>query len=197
MKRLLYVCVYRLRHPKILNLLRRAFWRVLGMKIGKSTAIGSINVSWPHAVSIGANCTINHGVAFKVDGPYSDRQRITLGKNVFIGENCEFNIQDRLIISDGCLIAAGCRFIDNNHGTAAGSHVRHQANEQAPIVIENDCWLGANVIVLKGVHLGRGVIVGAGAVITHDLPDYAVAAGVPARLIRFRASSLECEKSTH
>lgn len=189
MKRLWLIFIYRLRHPRIVFLFRRIYWGILGMKIDKSALVGRIRVSWPHAVAIGPDCVIHDGVAFKVDGPYSDAKRIILGRNVLVGENCEFNVQDRVVIGDGCLIAAGCRFIDNNHGTADGSEIRQQPNQKAPIIIENDCWLGANVIVLSGVHLGRGVIVGAGAVVTRDLPEYAVAAGVPARLIRSRSPS--------
>lgn len=63
-----------------------------------------------------------------------------------------------------------------------GTHAKRNPN----IVIENDVWLGANVIVLPGVKIGNGVIVGAQAVVTKDLPDYAIAVGVPAKVIRYR-----------
>ena len=58
--------------------------------------------------------------------------------------------------------------------------------EEKPIVISDDVWIGAQVIILAGVTLGRGAVVGAGAVVAKDVPAYAVAAGNPAVIIRYR-----------
>lgn len=58
--------------------------------------------------------------------------------------------------------------------------------EVAKIEIGNDVWIGANVVILDGVKIGNGVIIGAGAVVTKDLPDYAIAVGVPAKVIKYR-----------
>jgi acetyltransferase-like isoleucine patch superfamily enzyme len=58
-----------------------------------------------------------------------------------------------------------------------------------PVVIEDDVWLGAGAIVLDGVRIGKGCIVGAGAVVTKDLPDYAIAIGVPAKVTKMRAGN--------
>ena len=58
--------------------------------------------------------------------------------------------------------------------------------EEQPVVIGNDVWIGDRVVILPGVHIGSGSIIGAGAVVTKDIPDNAIAAGVPARVIRFR-----------
>lgn len=60
--------------------------------------------------------------------------------------------------------------------------------EEQPVVIGNDVWIGDRVVILPGVHIGNGCIIGAGAVVTKDIPDNAIAAGVPARVIRFRDS---------
>jgi acetyltransferase-like isoleucine patch superfamily enzyme len=64
--------------------------------------------------------------------------------------------------------------------------ILHSRLEFAPVTIENDCDIGAGVIVLPGVTIAQGTQVGAGAVVNKDLPPYAVAAGVPARVIRIR-----------
>lgn len=58
--------------------------------------------------------------------------------------------------------------------------------EEQPVVIGNDVWIGDRVVILPGVHIGNGCVIGAGAVVTKDIPDNAIAAGVPARVIRFR-----------
>ncbi|KAI9133931.1 DapH/DapD/GlmU-related protein [Acaryochloris sp. CCMEE 5410] len=57
---------------------------------------------------------------------------------------------------------------------------------RGPVIIEDDVWLGAGTTVLDGVKIGKGCIVGAGAVVTKDLPAYAIAAGVPAKVIKMR-----------
>jgi acetyltransferase-like isoleucine patch superfamily enzyme len=55
--------------------------------------------------------------------------------------------------------------------------------------LEDDVWLGLGVAVLEGVRIGRGAVIGAGAVVTRDIPAYAIAIGVPARVVRFRGES--------
>ncbi len=61
-------------------------------------------------------------------------------------------------------------------------------------IIGNDVWIGKNVTIISGVNIGNGVIAGAGAVITRDVPDYAVVVGVPARIIKYRFSTAQIEK---
>ena len=67
-----------------------------------------------------------------------------------------------------------------------GIKPRGDLHKSARITIGNDVWLGKNVIITNGANIGNGVIAGAGAVITKDVPDYAIVAGVPARILRFR-----------
>ncbi|MFH0755876.1 MAG: CatB-related O-acetyltransferase [Bacteroidota bacterium] len=59
-------------------------------------------------------------------------------------------------------------------------------DEYAPVIVGNDVWIGTKVLVMGGVRIGHGVVVGAGSIVTHDLPDYSVAVGVPARVIKYR-----------
>lgn len=179
----LRILVYRMRHPRWIFAFRRIYWRLLGMEVGSGACLGKINVSWPHSVSIGAGCLIEDGVRFKVDGPYTPNRRINIGDNVFIGSATEFNIQEEIHIGKDCLIASGCRFIDNNHGRSLDLPIREQPNTAAKIDVGPGCWLGAGVIVLSGVAIGESSIIGAGAVVTRDLPTRTKSIGVPAKVI--------------
>jgi acetyltransferase-like isoleucine patch superfamily enzyme len=163
--------------------LRTACWRMAGMQIGAGTLLPHVQVTWPHQVSLGAGCVLEHDIYFKFDGIYAAGPTIVIRDRVFIGCGCEFNVRRRVEISSDCLIASGCKFIDHDHGaTRRDIPMREQPDgAEAEIVLEEDVWLGANVLVLKGVRIGRGAIVAAGAVVTHSVPAFEIWGGVPAR----------------
>jgi acetyltransferase-like isoleucine patch superfamily enzyme len=160
------------------------FWRCLGLKIGKGTYIGkNVKVTWPHQVKLGNNCRLEHGIYFHYDGIYSNGPSICIGDNVFIGHNTEFNVTDKITIENHCLIAAGCRFIDHNHGVSKKNLIRVQQAPKQEIILEEDVWLGCNVVVLMGVKIGKGAIVAAGAIVNKNIPNYEIWGGVPAKKI--------------
>jgi acetyltransferase-like isoleucine patch superfamily enzyme len=115
---------------------------------------------------------------------------------VHIGEGT--NITPGLIVNDGysglcqigkrVSIATNVTLVvdsnPNNSHLANEPYVREHLIKQAPVVIEDDVWLGTNAVVLPGVRVGRGAIVAAGAVVTRDVSPFTVVAGVPARPVR-------------
>jgi acetyltransferase-like isoleucine patch superfamily enzyme len=168
--------------------LRTAWWRAHGIYVGSKTRLPRVHVIWPHQVSLGAGCVLEPDIYFKYDGIYAPGPSIVVRDRVFIGFGCEFNVRKRVEIGDDCLIASGCKFIDHDHGTASRDMpMRLQTSgAEAEITLEQDVWLGVNVVVLKGVRIGRGAIVAAGAVVTHSIPGYEIWGGVPARKIGAR-----------
>ena len=62
----------------------------------------------------------------------------------------------------------------------------YETNTKGDIIVEDDVWIGIHAIILSGVHIGRGAIIAAGAVVTNDIPPYAIVGGVPAKLIKYR-----------
>jgi len=168
---------------------RTAWWRLLGMQIGKGTLLPKMRISWPHQVSLGENCRLEHDIYFKYDGIYAPGPSIIIGDCVFVGFGCEFNVRKCVEIGTDCLIASGCKFIDHDHGTSRRDFPMSQQTDgaEAGIILESDVWLGTNVIVLKGVKIGRGAIVAAGAVVTKDIPEYEIWGGVPAQKIGQRS----------
>ena len=154
---------------------------MLGMVVGSDTTLSrGFYASWPQCVSVGNKCLFEPNIIFKIDAKWSLEKRITIGNNVFIGTGAEFNISQQIKIGDRCLIASGCRFVDHDHGFAKAGPIASQGVEFRAIEIENDVWLGANVIVLKGVKIGAGSVIGAGAVVTKNVPSNQIWAGVPA-----------------
>lgn len=94
-----------------------------------------------------------------------------------------------MTIGDRVLFGTGVSLITATHETSLQSR-RDNVEYAEPITIGDDCWFGANVTVLPGVTIGRGCTIGAGSVVTKDVPEYSVAMGVPARVVR-KVESLE------
>jgi len=170
---------------------RTAYWRALGMHVGKRTTMPRIHVTWPHQVSLGADCKLEHDCYFKFDGIYQPGPTLKFGDQVFIGAGCEFNIRVGISVGDHTLIASGCRFVDHDHGFSSRAiPMGYQTDgAESPIVIEDDVWIGANTMVLKGVTIGRGAIVAAGAVLTRPVGAYEIWGGVPARKLSDRPNT--------
>jgi acetyltransferase-like isoleucine patch superfamily enzyme len=173
--------------PMWISLLRVTYYRLQGMRVGNKTTIPAINVTWPHQLQIGNDCKIENNVSFKFDGIWSPGPSIIIGNDVFIGANCEFNIDHGIHIKDNSLIASGCKFIDHDHGVTIGTNMRCQQSVGARIVIEEDVWLGVNVVVLKGVTIGAGAIVAAGAIVNKSIPENQIWGGIPAKFIKVRS----------
>jgi acetyltransferase-like isoleucine patch superfamily enzyme len=171
----------------LLGTIRKLYWMTQGMLIGESTVVPKIFVTWPHQVSLGRRCRVEHGVYFHYDGIYSQGPNIIIGDNCFIGANIEFNISSSLIIGNDCLIASGTVFVDHNHGTSRGVPMRRQDGQSLPITVGDDVWIGANCVILAGVTLGAGSVIGAGSIVTKSTAPNTIAVGVPARAIKKRS----------
>lgn len=113
---------------------------------------------------------------------YSDYgKNITIGKNVFINSCCHFQDQGGIFIGDNVFIGHNVVLATVNHSLKP---LEKRKNYNHPIKIENNVWIGSNVTILPGVTLGEWSVVGAGAVVTKDVPPYTVVGGVPAKIIK-------------
>jgi acetyltransferase-like isoleucine patch superfamily enzyme len=106
---------------------------------------------------------------------------LAIGNDVFVNHGTVLSASCGITLGDRVNVAPRCTLLDNDfHGT----DTRDAAPRMAPIVLEDDVWLGTGVIVLRGVTIGRGSVVAAGAVVTRDVPPGVLAGGVPARVLR-------------
>jgi hypothetical protein len=108
-------------------------------------------------------------------------KNITFGKNVFLNSGCKFQDQGGITIGDNVLIGHNVVLATLDHNTCVSKRAELFA---APIVIEDNVWIGANTTVTSGVTIGKGSIVAAGAVVTKDVPKYSIVGGIPAKVIR-------------
>ena len=89
------------------------------------------------------------------------------------------------------MIGPHCYITDGDHSTKLGLSVQAQPMRKAPVVLEDEVWIGSHVVILPGVRIGHGAVIGAGSVVTRSIPANAIACGVPARVMRMRDETLE------
>lgn len=142
------------------------------------------NIGRTTQICLGDRVRIGQGVQIKAHA--AGEGKIEIGESTIIGS---YSSLSGLFIHIGkdCLIAPQVCIFANNH-VFADPHrkIREQGHTYQGIVIEDDCWLGAGVRVLDGVTIGEGSVIGAGAVVTKDIPPYSVAVGVPAKVVAQR-----------
>ena len=137
----------------------------------------------PENVELGTNVYIGHNAIIK--GYHKNTMRI--GDETWIGQQAFLHSAGGINIGARVGIGPGVRIITSSHAEAGRDiPILHSPIDLAAVVIEDDCDLGVGAIVLPGVRIGRGAQIGAGAVVTEDVPPYAVAIGVPAKVTRHR-----------
>lgn len=118
-----------------------------------------------------------------------DNGLIVIGENTYIGPYVCIAGPGPIKIGNNCLISAHSGIYGNQHNYVDPTRlIIEQGITYQGITIEDDCWLGCGVKVLDGITIGQGSVIGAGAVVTHNVPSYSVAVGVPAKVISKRAS---------
>ena len=130
----------------------------------------SCDIKGLHNLSVGDGTSIPKGSTF-----YCTRAELIIGKKVLFGPN------PTIITGDHRIDIIGKYIIDVTDDEKL-------PEQDVQVVIEDDCWIGANVTILKGVTIGRGSVVAAGAVVTKSFPPYSIIGGVPAKLIKIRFS---------
>lgn len=176
-------------HNRLRNL-REICYKLQGMQMGEKTHLGKITATWPHTVALGDRCRIENGVIFQYHGPWKDSPALVFGNRVHISANTHFNIQKLIQVGDDVMIAAGCKFVDHDHGhSKADAPMSLQPVVKNPIIIEDNVWIGANSVILKGVHIGSGTIIGAGSVVCKNVPTGEIWGGVPAKFIKKNAAT--------
>lgn len=113
--------------------------------------------------------------------------RIIFGRNSYCGAYCVFGVNKEILIGSHVMIAQAVSIRDTDHAFEdANLPMTQQSIITSSVVVEDDVWIGHGATILKGVHVGKGAIIAAGAVVTRDVAPYSIVGGVPAKLIRNR-----------
>lgn len=156
-------------------------------------------------LKIGRSCKILRGVTLDAsrsgeirldDKVTLNQQAILIGGagGIRLGRGVEINCfgfidgSGGVDIEERTLVGPGVRIISYQHAFDGREPICAQASVAEPVRIGRDVWIGANVIIMSGVTIGEGAVVGAGAVVSRDIPAWAVAVGVPARVLRYRTA---------
>lgn len=190
--------------------LRRRFYKVILKHLGRGAIFGTGTLlHHPAKISIGDRAAISYQCLLDARGETNDgiqigddvtigrntglickNGNITIGNNVGIGANTSIHAVDgnRIKIGDNVIIAPYTYIGATTYYT---DRIDIPITIQGPkplggVCVESNAWIGANVIIFDGINIGRDAIIGAGAVVMRDIPDYAVSLGIPAKVVRMR-----------
>ena len=189
-------------------LLRKKLYPGLFKATGGGLIIGrNVVIRNPRNIALGNNVTIDdnslidgrgageQGVVIEDDvivnrncmiqakaGPVRLGSRTTIGSNSVIVSMAGVEFGEAVLVAGNCYFSAGAYHVDDTTSAV----MDQGAYSKGPIIIDDNSWIGTGAIILDGVRVGKGAIVGAGAVVTKDVPDFAIVAGIPARVIRTR-----------
>jgi len=110
--------------------------------------------------------------------------KIIVGNNFYMNAHC--HILGNIKIGNDVMIGPKTVIWGRDHSMSRGKPMKEQKHIKLDIKIEDDVWIGANVTILKGVKISKGAVIGAGSVVTKSIPEYSVAVGNPAKVIKYR-----------
>jgi acetyltransferase-like isoleucine patch superfamily enzyme len=165
---------------------RNVYWRARGVRVGGRCWLRSVEIPRDHHNVSLDRCSLDRGVVVLCSGPASAGVKLSVGEGAYVNRRTMLDAIESLTIGRHVAIGPGCYITDHDHGSDPSRPPLEQPMVSRPTVIDDWAWLGANVVVLKGVTIGQRTVVGAGSVVTRSLPPDVIAAGVPCRVIRAR-----------
>jgi carbonic anhydrase/acetyltransferase-like protein (isoleucine patch superfamily) len=164
---------------------RNVYYRLRGVRLRGYVWLRAVEIPRNHAdIELDCGVSLDRGVTLLCVGPSGKTPKIVIGGGTYINRNTVLDAAASLVIGRQCAIGPGCYLTDHDHGFAPDAPPLSLPLVSEPTRLEDRVWLGANVVVLKGVTIGTGSVIGAGSVVTRDVPPGCVAVGNPARVIR-------------
>jgi acetyltransferase-like isoleucine patch superfamily enzyme len=148
-----------------------------------------INARSTRKIMLGNRVTIGKYAIIRPGNLYGGEpgEGLMVGDHSNIGPYCYIGCSGHISIGNNVMISPRVSIYAENHVFEdAHNTIKSQGVQRQSVVIEDDCWIASNSVILAGVTIGKGSVVAAGSVVTHDVPPYSIVAGVPARLIKNR-----------
>lgn len=148
-----------------------------------------INALSINGVLIGDNFTLGKYSIIECTGVLRNiGNSLKIGNNVGINHYCFIGVRGDIIIGDNVIFGPRVSIFSENHNfDRLDIPIKEQGVTKSTTVIGNDVWIGAGVNIMSGVTIGNGVVIAAGAVVTKDIQDFAIVAGIPAKIIKMRS----------
>lgn len=169
-----------------------AYAKQLG-SLGEASNVGSgLQIRGMKYIHIGHRFTAGKGLTLQAWDNYGEETfspHLTIGDDVMLTDFVQISCADSVKIGNRVLVGQSVYISDNSHGgtdkaSLTKPPVDRPLTVKGPVIIEDDVWIGRCATILSGVHIGKGAVIAAGAVVNKDVPAYSVAAGVPARIIK-------------
>ncbi len=204
MKQLLKNTVYKLIgaiwNPRVRAYMRRQKcqlqWRICTAdmdSVGENADVGiGVRVTGGKYMRIGRNFRAGEGLNLQAWDRFAGecfQPELTIGDDVVLTDYVQISCAHKVAIGNRVLVGQSVYISDNTHGNVDYETLQLPPMERplvskGPVIIEDDVWIGRCATILSGVRIGKRAVIGAGAVVTKDVPEYCVAAGVPAKVIR-------------
>lgn len=141
-------------------------------------------------IDFGSNLTTGRNCRIEVNGEHSGKA-LVFGNSVNIGDNVSIRCAKQIKIGNNVLMGSKVLILDNSHGRYSGNDQDRPdtpPNKRkivaAPVIIEDNVWIGEGAVIQQGVTIGKGSIIAANSVVTKDVPDAVMVGGVPAKIIK-------------
>src|ERR1700731_2359423 len=165
---------------------RNIYYRALGVRMDGYVWMRSVQIPRQWEDITLEKCSLGHGVVLLCSGERC-LNKIVIRSGTYINRYTIIDAHLSVEVGRDVMMGPFCFITDADHGMAPGEIVGCQQVTALPVTIGDGAWLGANVIILKGVKIGPGAIVGGGSVVTHDVAQDEIVAGIPARSIGTRS----------
>lgn len=173
-------------HNKLSSYIKSRILLILGYSVHSDLFLGGDNgffQSYKQHICLGEKVRL--GKFTRLDAGYQGK--IIVHSDVLIDDNCFITAQKQIEIGNHVQVSAYSFITDFNHNFSKREvPINLQGCTSAPVVIEDDVWIGAHCIILPGVRIGKGAVIGAGSVVTKSVKPYMIAVGNPAREIKKR-----------
>lgn len=150
----------------------------MGMTVFKiKWHLGAILKTIIYKMAFGKSFSLGGGTTFRsrFNVYLENGAKISIGEDCFFNHDCSINALNSVVIGNGNIFGENVKIYDHNHRFSnVKARIKDQGYATKAVVIGNRCWFGSNVTILKGVHIGDNCVVGAGTIISEDIPDNSI-----------------------